>query len=169
MIERNNVYRIGRLGKAHGVNGEVTMQCDDDIFHRIDADYLILEVDGLLVPFFIEDYRFRTDTICLMKFCDISSQERARQLTGCDVYFPHSLAHDDNDTLSWAALEGYTICDTTTGSEIGRISNIDDSTQNLLFCMDDGKLIPAALDLINNIDTKRQVVSMNIPAGLLEL
>ena len=63
MIKQEEVYRIGRLGKTHGVRGEVSLQFDDDIFDRVDADYLVLELDGILVPFFIEEYRFRSDTV----------------------------------------------------------------------------------------------------------
>ena len=55
MIKDSDVYKIGRLGKAHGVKGEVSLQFDDDIFDRVDADYLVLDVDGILVPFFIEE------------------------------------------------------------------------------------------------------------------
>lgn len=44
MIRQEEVYRIGRLGKTHGVKGEVTLLFDDDIFDRVDCDYLILEV-----------------------------------------------------------------------------------------------------------------------------
>ena len=51
MIKPEEVYRIGRLGKAHGVKGEVSLQFDDDIFDRVDCDYLVLDVDGILVPF----------------------------------------------------------------------------------------------------------------------
>jgi ribosomal 30S subunit maturation factor RimM len=32
---------IGRLGKPHGVKGEVTFQFDDDVFVRTEADYLV--------------------------------------------------------------------------------------------------------------------------------
>ena len=32
----------------------------DDVFDRVDADYVVLLVDGILVPFFIEEYRFRS-------------------------------------------------------------------------------------------------------------
>ena len=60
MIKREDVYKIGRLGKAHGVKGEVSFQFDDDIFDTTDADYLILDIDGILVPFFMEEYRFRS-------------------------------------------------------------------------------------------------------------
>lgn len=168
MIKPEEVYRIGRLGKAHGVKGEVSFQFDDDIFDRVDSDYLILEVDGILVPFFIEEYRFRSDTVALVKFEDVDTQQRAQELTGCDVYFPRSLA-DDDETPSLSMLIGFDVVDVTTGTTVGRIAAIDDSTVNLLFELEDGRLIPAAEELITNIDSKNKVIKMTIPEGLLEL
>ena len=91
MIKKENCYKIGRIGKAHGVKGEVSFQFTDDVFDRTETDFLILEVDGLLVPFFMEEYRFRSDNIALVKFCDIDTQQRASELTNCDVWFPRSL------------------------------------------------------------------------------
>ena len=61
MKRREDVYKIGRLGKPHGVKGEISFNFDDDIFDREDADYIILDIDGILVPFFIEEYRFKND------------------------------------------------------------------------------------------------------------
>ncbi len=168
MIKPEEVYKIGRLGKAHGVKGEVSFQFDDDIFDRVDSDYLILEVDGILVPFFIEEYRFRSDTVALVKFEDVDTQQRAQELTGCDVYFPRSLA-DDDETPSLSMLVGFDVVDVTTGTTVGRIAAIDDSTANLLFELEDGRLIPAAEELITNIDSKNKVIKMTIPEGLLEL
>ena len=168
MIKPEEVYKIGRLGKAHGVKGEVSFQFDDDIFDRVDSDYLILEVDGILVPFFIEEYRFRSDTVALVKFEDVDTQQRAQELTGCDVYFPRSLA-DDDETPSLSMLIGFDVVGVTTGTTVGRIAAIDDSTANLLFELEDGRLIPAAEELITNIDTKNKVIKMTIPEGLLDL
>ena len=170
MIRNDEVYKIGRLGKAHGVKGEVTFHFDDDVFDRVDADYLVLEVDGILVPFFIEEYRFKTDTTAIMKFEGVDSQERARELTGCDVFFPRDLADDDDDgQLSLAFLIGFTIVDATSGKRIGAVADIDDSTQNILFEMEDGLLIPAADDLIESIDRDSRQIVMHLPAGLLNL
>ena len=167
MIRKEEVYKIGRLGKAHGVKGEVSFQFDDDIFDRIDCDYLILEVDGILVPFFIEEYRFRSDTVALVKFEDVDTQQRAQELTGSDVYFPRSLADDDAPSLT--SLVGFDIVDAQTAAPVGRIAAIDDSTANLLFELEDGRLIPAAEELITGIDTSHRQISLNIPQGLLEL
>ena len=125
MIRREEVYKIGRLGKTHGVRGEISFLLDDDVFDRTDADYLILDIDGILVPFFIEEYRFKTDSNALMKFDGIDTQERARELTGCDVYFPRSLADEDEMNVSWAELVGYSLIDSNSGKTVGEIAAIE--------------------------------------------
>lgn len=169
MIKREDVYKIGRLGKAHGVKGEVSFQFDDDIFDTTDADFLILEIDGILVPFFMEEYRFRNDSLALVKFCDVDTQQRASELTGCDVYFPRTLAEDSEGQLSLSSLVGFDIVEASNSKVVGKIAAIDDTTQNILFELEDGRLIPASDELITNIDTNRQQIIMQIPTGLLEI
>ena len=169
MIRYEEVYKIGRLGKSHGIKGEVSFQFDDDIFDRVDADYLVLEIDGILVPFFMEEYRFRSDFLALVKFCDIDTQERAAELTGCDVYFPRALAEEDDEQLSLASLVGFNVIDANSNKKVGTIASIDDSTANILFELEDGRLIPATDDLITDINTKDKTIKMKIPEGLLEL
>jgi 16S rRNA processing protein RimM len=169
MIRAEEVYKIGRLGKAHGVKGEVSFQFDDDIFDRVDADYLVLDIDGILVPFFMEEYRFRNDTVCLVKFCDIDTQQRAQELTGCDVYFPPALAEEAEEMPSLASLVGFEIVDASNGNTVGNIVAIDDSTINLLFELEDGTLIPASDELIEDIDAEQRTIRMNIPEGLLDI
>ena len=51
------------------------MMFSDDVFDRVDAEYVVLMLDGILVPFFFEEYRFRTDETAIVKFCDIDTQE----------------------------------------------------------------------------------------------
>ena len=169
MIRREDVYRIGRLGKAHGIKGEVSLLFEDDVFDRVDADYLILDIDGILVPFFIEEYRFRSDSNALMKFEGIDSQERARELTGCDVYFPRELTDEDSEHISWAEIIGYKLVDANTDSEVGTIASVDDTTINTLFELEDGRLIPASEDLILAIDAKKHEIEIKLPEGILEL
>ncbi|MDO4985633.1 MAG: ribosome maturation factor RimM [Prevotella sp.] len=169
MIKREDVYKIGKLGKAHGVKGEISFLFDDDVFDRTDADYLILDMDGILVPFFIEEYRFKTDDNALMKFEGIDTQERARELTGCEVYFPREMVEDDEEQLSWAAIVGFELFDANTGKVAGKIASVDDATINILFELEDGKLIPASEELITNVDTKKQQIIVKLPEGILEL
>jgi len=169
MIKQEEVYHIGRIGKAHGVKGEVSFMFDDDVFDRVDADYLILEVDGILVPFFMEEYRFRTDSTALVKFEDIDTQERARELTNCEVFFPRALADDDEEAINLTFLVGFDIIDAKTGTRVGTIVGIDDSTANILFEMENGMLIPANDDLITHIDKDNKTITTALPEGILDL
>lgn len=169
MIRQEEVYKIGRLGKAHGVKGEVSFQFDDDVFDRTDADYLILDIDGILVPFFMEEYRFRSDALALVKFCDVDTQERASELTGSNVYFPRALAEDEEGMPSLASLIGFDLVEAKDGIRVGTIATIEDSTANLLFELEDGRLIPASDDLITDINIKERTIKMEIPEGLLEI
>ena len=169
MIRREEVYKIGRLGKVHGIKGEISFLFDDDVFDRVDADYLVLDIDGILVPFFIEEYRFKTDSNALMKFEGLDTQERARELTGCDVYFPRALAENDEENLSWAEMIGYSLMDAQTGQNIGNIAAVDDTTINILFELEDGRLIPASEELITNINIQKHQIEINLPEGILEL
>ena len=167
MIREDDVYKIGRIGKPHGIGGEVTLRFSDDVFDRVDADYLVLMVDGIFVPFFIEEYRFRSEEVALVKFEDIDTMDRAAELTGCDVFFPRHLADIDNDVLTWSQIVGYDIVDVASGKVIGRIESVDESTINVLLELADGTLIPAADEFIDDIDHEARKLFMSLPDGLL--
>ena len=173
MIRRDEVYRIGRIGKPHGVKGEMTFQFDDDVFDRVESDYLFIEIDGILVPFFISEYRFRSNETALVTFEDIDSEEQAKELTGCDVYFPNQELDGHENEISWAELIGYRIVDANSNDVVGTIDCIDDTTINTLFELSqtDGTelLVPASPEIITNIDVEQRIITMNIPEGLLNL
>ena len=167
MIKEDEVYKIGRIGKPHGISGEVTLRFSDDVYGRVDADYLVLMVDGILVPFFIEEYRFRSDEVALVKFEDIDTKDRASELTGCDVFFPRHLADAGDDVLTWSQIVGYDIVDVLSDKTIGRIEAVDETTINTLLELSDGTLIPAADEFIEDIDHEERKLMMRLPEGLV--
>lgn len=174
MIRTEEVYKIGKIGKPHGVKGEVSFMFDDDVFDRVDSDYLVLMVDGILVPFFFEEYRFKTGETALVKFCDIDTKEQAQELTGCDVYFPKKLSDRGEDELTLEELCGFKVLDADDGDRlIGEIAYVDDATENVLFGVetpDGGEvLIPASDDFITGIDTSSREIRVSLPAGLLDI
>ena len=170
MIKEQEVYKIGVIGKAHGVKGELSIQIDDDVFDRVDAEYLVLKLDGIFVPFFMEEYRFKSDSVALAKFEGVDTQERARELTGVEVYFPRELAEQDEEAeLSYAALVGYTLIDNNSGKPVGTIAYVDEQTINIMFELEDGRLIPASEELIVDVDQKNRTITLDIPEGILDL
>ena len=173
MIRREDAFQIGLLGRPHGVRGEISFQFSDDVFDRTDAEYLLLELDGILVPFFMEEYRFKSNETALMKFCDIDSREQARRLTGAKVFFPRSLSDSEQDGYSWSEIVGFGLIDSATGQAIGTIQAIDDSTINTLFDIATPQgghlLVPAHPELIDNIDTQAQTITARLPEGILDI
>ena len=53
MIRDEEVYQIGVITRTHGIRGEVAMSFTDDVWDRAEADYLVLRIEGILVPFFM--------------------------------------------------------------------------------------------------------------------
>ena len=149
MIREDEVYKIGMLTKTHGVSGELNMAFTDDVFDRVEAEYVVCRMDGILVPFFMEEYRFRSDTTVLMKFEE---------------------AHEGEYT--WSYFTGFTVVDTVHG-ELGQVEAVDESTLNVLFEVatpSGGKiLLPAGEDLVDDIDHKNRKIYMTLPDGLLAL
>ncbi len=169
MIPREAVYPIGRLGKTHGLRGEMTLFVDDDVFDRVDAEYVVLLIDGILVPFFIEEYRFVRDDRAIVKFCDVDDRATAEEYVNTLVFFPHALSDTDDREFTPTQLIGYTIYDSTTNTTLSAVESIDSATDNALFVLTDGRLIPLTQDWITDIDHDNRTIHMTLPIGLLSL
>ena len=63
MINPEDVFKIGQFAKPHGIKGEITLLIDYDVSDMWDEPeeepFIICDMDGILVPFFIEDYRYK--------------------------------------------------------------------------------------------------------------
>lgn len=168
MIREQDVIHIGSLVKTHGVGGELNFSFTDDLWDTVEADRLIFRIDGIFVPFFIDSYRFRSDTTAIIKFLDIDSEAEARRYVRTEVFLERALVPEDTaPTYSWSEFIGLAV------NDIGVITAIDDSTENVLFAVTTPQggefLIPAAEDLITGIDWDKRTITMSIPDGLLEL
>ncbi len=172
MIRKEEVYKIGVLTKPHGVKGEIAFSFTDDIFDRVDCDYLICMMDGILVPFFIEEYRFKSDNVALVKFEGFDTAEQARRFTNIEVYFPIHLAKEEPEgEYSWSYFIGFDVKDVNHG-DLGVIEHVDDSTMNVLFVIrrgDDEILVPAHEEFIVELNHEERFMLLDLPDGLLNL
>ena len=174
MIRPEDVYQIGRMGKTHGLKGEINFQFTDDVFDRADCDYIICEVDGILTPFFIEEYRFRSDSTAIMKLEDLDSADAVQFLVNSDVYLEKKYQEElDDDEMPLSYFIGFRMIDGDSGQIIGTITDIDDQTDNWLFIVarPDGTevMIPAHEEFIAEIKQEEKIMVMDLPIGLLDL
>lgn len=173
MIKKEEVYKIGLFNKPHGIHGELQFTFTDDIFDRADCDYLICLLDGIFVPFFIEEYRFRSDSTALVKLEGVDTSERARMFTNVEVYFPVKHVEEAEDgELSWDFFVGFRMEDVRHGA-LGEVVEVDNATVNTLFVVEqeDGEelLVPAQEEFIVEIDQQKRVITVELPEGLLNL
>ncbi len=171
MIAKEDVFEIGQITRPHGLGGEVNFTFTDDVFDRVDCDYLIIEMDGILVPFFVEEYRFRKSDTALLKFLDVDDQETAKQFTNKPVFFPKKFSDGEKPAdFTWDFFIGFTLFDEKMILK-GVIKDVDTSTPNTLFGVEtpnqEELLIPAHEDMIIDIDPDKRVLKMNLPDGLV--
>ena len=179
MIEETDVYKIGTLTRTHGVKGEMAFQFTDDVWDRIEADYVFCRMDGLLVPFFFEEWRFRSDTTALVKFEGIDNANAAQTLVGAEVFFPKELTPGevDDEELTWRHFTGFVVFQTddtgTVEKKLGIVSDVLDQTANTLLDVQTSEgeslLIPAHEDFVLRADHRERTLYVHVPGELLTL
>ncbi len=172
MIKREELISIGQFTKTHGIHGELSFTFTDDVFDHSESPYLVCEMDGIFVPFFIEEYRFRSENSALIKFKDITDEEHAKAFIKKEIFYPKSfLPEGEEPETASDYFIGYTIIDKNNGP-IGVIMDIDNSTMNVLFVVKYKKeelYIPASDEYVCEIDDVEKTILMDIPEGLLDL
>ena len=167
MILEKEVFRAGTINKTHGVNGELNCNINADTIDM--AEYIVLDMDGIFVPFFVSNIRIKSSNSVLITLEDVEDETEARKLIGKDIYLPIELMSDD-DMLSYEYFVGFTVVNTD--EKLGDISFVDDQTVNILFGIktEDGEiLLPAVEDFIVEVDNENKILYTNYPVELVEL
>ena len=172
MILKSDVFPIGQVTKPHGVNGEMSFSFSSDVFDSEDIPYFIFEMQGILVPFFLDEYRFKSNSTGLLKLEDVTSDEQAREFSGLTIYLPKKYLDKVEDAeIELDYFAGFTLIDAEKGN-LGVISEVDQTTDNVLFVIptkNDELLIPAGEEYIEEIDHDKKIIYVRLPEGLLDL
>ena len=175
MITNSQISNIGKLVKPHGVNGEivVTIDCDIDLST---VKCIIINIDGINVPFFISSIRPRGKESYLIMIDGINNETDAAMICGKSLHVLNNEIEDveDEEGGFYANdLIGYNVYLSDYNSLIGEIIDIEDSTENALFIVkrENNEIIyiPIVVDFIENISTETSTIIMDLPIGLLEL
>lgn len=168
MIRLEEISPIGIFGKTHGIKGEINLELNVD-FDLENTPYIIVDIDGIFVPFFINDYRYKSDTVALVQFEDIDTEERVRPFFGKKAYVKKEVLDDgEEDELSINYYVGFTML-TPQRTVIGQIVEIDDSTANVLFVLDNDTLVPVGAVEVLDLDPDRHTMIVEVPEGLLDI
>lgn len=175
MIKRSEILEIGRLLKPHGVKGEITVE----LFGDIDMTALkcvVVDIDGIFVPFFVQSVRPKTSETCLVKFDNLDTDGEVSMLALKPLFALKEdveLSDDSSDEGFYASdLIGFAAMNPE-GEMIGKIADVNDDTENTLFIIekDGGEtlLVPVAAEFICDIDSENSIVKLDLPEGLSDL
>ena len=175
MILSNELTAIGILLKQHGIKGEITMRIDCDLDVE-SLQCIVLNMDGIYVPFFIDSTRPRSSESVLISVSGIDSENKAQELCGKDVFalrtdLQQFYTDGDSEGFYLSDLIGFTLI-TGENQELGVIEDYDDSTENWLLIVKNEKntiYIPIVEEFIVEIDYSQRILTMNLPEGLVNL
>jgi len=173
-IPKNNCEKIGFFRKTHGVRGELVLEFENQFEESIaGADRFFVELEGLLVPFFLEDdgFRFKTANTAIVKLMWVDTEKYARRMVGAAVYlFGDEITDEDEETIH-SFLKDYWVEDKKLG-RIGKIRHVDDYSGNIVLTVDyqnNEVLIPFNEDFLISTDEEQKIVLLNLPDGLTNL
>lgn len=178
MIREEEITPVGKLLKTHALKGELNMLLDIDPGYLEEGNPVILDMDGIYVPFYAESVRTKGSYSFLVKFDGIDSEIEAKKIVNKTVYAlrdrlkDYMLENYDEEYALYDDLVGYTIEEVDDGV-IGKVVDIDTNTENELFIVETPEsntvYIPLTEDFIEKIDEDSKIITMRLPDGLLDL
>ena len=172
-MTKEECFYLGKIVKKYSFKGELLAKLDTDqpdIYENLGA--IFIEVNGTLIPFFIEKSQLHKSDLLRLKFEDVTNEADADALMKCHLYLPLNLLPKLEGTkFYFHEVIGFQLHDENFGP-VGVVKGINDSTAQALFEVDrDGTeiLIPMNDDFIKSLDRSAQTITVNTPPGLIEL
>ncbi len=161
---------VGKIVKTHGVNGEVIVELDNPAILEDTTEPVVLEIEGLRVPFFISQARAVSAQRARVQFDCTHTEQRARTLVGCKFFVSPDVFDDiDDEYASPSAIVGFTVVDKRHG-DIGKVLSVDNLNINPIMVVGEKQtLIPFHPEFVSKIDFRKRQVRVALPDGLLNL
>jgi 16S rRNA processing protein RimM len=166
-------YQLGYIVRTHGVKGQVVAFFDVDYPEDYEElESVFLQLNGKLVPFFIDALDIQPNGRIIIKFEDVDSIVEAEKLKSIPLFLPlDQLPELDEDQFYFHEVIGYTVIDEQLG-ELGTIREIYEMPYQDLMAMDyQGVevLIPVQDELILRADKVAHKLYVNLPDGLVDM
>ncbi|MGC4130255.1 MAG: ribosome maturation factor RimM [Bergeyella sp.] len=171
-MKKEDCYFLGKITRKHGLQGNVILKLDTDqpeMYHKMNS--VFLEINGLLVPFFIEKQQWQKSDTKIISFKN-SSEAMVEQSVGKDVYLPLStLPPLSGNKFYYHEVIGFQIKDEN-DKLCGTIVSINDQTAQNYFILklnEKDIIIPIIRDWILEVSREKKFIKMELPDGLMDV
>ncbi len=175
-IHKSDLIPYGHIRKTHGHRGNLVISVESDSMLDLDLEYLFIEIDGIPVPFAVEEMSGPRNHL-ITSLARVSSVDEAEKYRGAAVYITRSVYEslidlDDAEEILLDYFVGYQLKHPS-GREIGILRSIDESTSNILLIAENEEgteiFLPFVEKWIVGVDHKAHYLLIDCPIDLLEL
>ena len=171
-MRKEDCYLLGKITRRHGLAGNVILKLDTDqpeLYNKLES--IFVEINGLLVPFFIAKSSWSKNDALNIAFKN-STEALVDQSLGKNVYLPlASLPKLSGKQFYYHEIIGFDILDEN-NKDCGVIRSVNDQTaQNYFVTNLDGKevVIPIIKDWILEVNREERFIKMQLPEGLIDV
>ncbi len=163
--------QVARIGKPHGIRGEVTVQVMTDAPQErfVPGTAFVVE-PARLGPLTVESARWNKD-ILLLGFAEVVDRNGAEELRGAKLFVDTEDVDDDEDAWYEHELVGLRVL--VDEQEVGKVAALNTlPAQDLLVVTAaDGNevLVPFVEQIVPEVDVEAGFIRVTPPAGLFEL
>ena len=172
-MQHQDCFLIGSIFKLHGYKGNLIIYNENNFsFNLKEIKYLFIEIDQILVPFFIDRISINKTKNILIKIQDIDNEEKARKFLNLKVFFPNIYQgiNKKEETIDNKII-GFEVEDIKHGI-LGKIKNIDTQTsQKLIYVSNKNKefCFPMNDHFIKSVEFNFKKIIVEIPKEIIEL
>jgi 16S rRNA processing protein RimM len=172
-MRKKDCFYLGKIAKKFSFKGEVLVYLDTDEPEMYeDLESMFVEINGHLVPFFIENASLHKNKFLRTQFEDVDSEDEADKIIGYEVYLPLTMLPElEGDKFYFHEIIGFEVQDQRLGF-IGNITGVNDSNVQALFEIeykDTQILVPMIDEFIVKLDRENKTIHLNTPEGLVDL
>jgi 16S rRNA processing protein RimM len=165
-------FRIGSVLKTRGLKGELQAYIDFEDPEKLNFNALFLEVNGKLVPYFVESFKMPQKNTAFIYLEDVDHIDKAFPLAKKDIYLPNKLKpKKKKGDFGLKDLLNFIAVDINEG-ELGEIIELQELPQQLIATVhykDKEVLFPLNEAVIKSIDVVKNIVIVDLPDGLLDI
>ena len=169
---KKDCFLIGSVFKLHGYKGNMVIFNEKNLSFKInEMKYFFIDLDNILVPFFIEKISIHKTKNILVKLEEISSEIEAKKYIGKDIYFSKEYVNNTREEAKEHDIVNFLVYDKNLG-HLGRVDMIDSQTsQKLIYIKNEQKrfCFPWDKHFIESIEFEKQKLHVQIPEELINL
>lgn len=171
-MEITDHFYIGYISKTRGLKGEVQLFFDFDDYDNLELDVLFLQLNGKLVPYFVERVNMLPNRTAYLFFEDVDHVDIAKPLVRKRVYLPNDKRPERHpDDFRLTDLKGFTVIDKVHGT-LGEIIEVHQyPQQHVAAVMHKGNevLFPLTDEWMLSIDRANNTLEVDLPDGLIDI